>query len=103
MTDETFTLMSDEDGETAFVLVDDAAPTAEIVEAGWREAARREWGIEYRDYEDEEGPDIGRGWYKQHPGNEEALILCAADDPDRSEEWWAFELPAEKPLGVTKR
>jgi hypothetical protein len=89
-------LASDEDGEVAFLLVDEAAPTREAVEAGWREATKREWGIEYEPYDDEEGPDIVRAWYKPDPLNDEQFIECPADDPDRSEEWWRFELPMER-------
>lgn len=92
---DRLTIASDEDGETMFVLVDDAAPTIEVVELGWRAAAQQEWGIEYADYDDEEGPDIVRGWYKPDSENDEQIISCALDDPDRSEEWWRFELPME--------
>lgn len=96
MDGKQMTIVSDDNGEIMFVLVSEQAPTVEAVEAGWRDAAKEQWGIEYRPYDDEEGPDITRGWYKPLPGDEDgALTHCAADDPARESEWWLLELPHE--------
>lgn len=88
------TLMGDEEGERMFILVDDMAPTVESVEADWRAAAREQWGIEYGAFDDPDGPDIGRSWYKPMPSGD-GLTQCTSDDPERDSEWWSFELPLE--------
>jgi hypothetical protein len=86
-------LASDEDGEEAFVVVNEDAPTAEVVAELFPAAAKAQWGLEYESYPP--ASEITRSWFKTHPSDDECMLACSADDPDRSEEWWVLQLAEE--------
>lgn len=72
--------------------MDDFAPTAEIVMERFPAEAKKQWGIEYETYP--APSELQHEWAKYR--NEDELIGCAADDPDRDSEWWKFALSDEK-------
>lgn len=86
-------IASDEGGEEAFVLVDEHAPTADVVAELFPAAAKDEWGLEYETYPP--ASEIKRSWFKTDPDDDERMRACSADDPDRSEEWWVLQLAEE--------
>jgi hypothetical protein len=90
----TGTIASDEDMDTVFVLVDDDAPTAKAALALLLERAPVEWGYRI-------APECVAGvsepfrhsykWQKTWPHDEENLVPCQSDDPDRDSDWWVFD------------
>jgi hypothetical protein len=101
--EQRLTILSDEDGETAYILIDDHAPTtpADALAAVQRHAPR-DWGVRFTPDEAEPWPSVGevrRQWCKWPDGDEnaDALVECATDDPDRDSEWWVVpSLPPQE-------
>lgn len=88
MSEKHATLASDEDMEYGFVLVDEAAPTAEAARAAVLAQADSEWGITF-----ERDDDLLLPSRRPYKYEGDYLVPCEPDDSARDSEWWCFALP----------
>lgn len=85
------TIASDEDMDWGYVLVDEHAPDYETARELLRTLGREQWGMSLGSVLDHDPRRRSYKWMSDEH-DEDNLMPCEPDDPERDSDWWVFDL-----------